>query len=66
LTAGLTAAAFLTAGLAAFFFTAGRVANLFTADFFTADFFATGLLAAFAFGVDVAAFSAVAIIQSPQ
>ena len=65
LVATFLVAAFLTAGLDAFFFTAGRVAPFFTADLFTADFFAAGLLAAFAFGFDFAAFSAVAIVQSP-
>jgi hypothetical protein len=70
LVATFLVAAFLTAGLDAFFFTAGRVApffaaELFVADLFAADFFAAGLLAVFAFGFDFAAFSAVAIIQSP-
>jgi hypothetical protein len=48
------AAAFLTAGLAAFF-TAGRLAV----------FLAAGLAAVFAFGSEAAVVSAVAIIQSP-
>ena len=55
LVAAFLVAAFLTAGLDAFFFTAGRFAA----------FFAAGLLAAFAFGFDFAAFFAVAIIQTP-